>query len=229
MIGSRRVLRAAALVFAVTPVSAMAQPQAPEEVMARELHFEESRADGFADWEADAEIGRFPTIFRALRAEAQRDLLAPRDDCDENCVRRGKLDFVFAGSRLLSLFSATWKGGYEQTEYVVVDRIYDMRTGTRISLADLFISWDRARTLIQSGICREMRELPDHMGEACPDADRVAFGLFGGPESRIGSFEVRLTGYWTQPGDYRDSLSVPVDRALYDLIRPEYQGDFRAR
>lgn len=229
MIGLRKVLRAPVLAFAVLPAAAMAQPLATGEVMARELFFEERRADGVAEWEADAEIGRFPAIFRALRVEAQRDLLAPREDCDGNCVRRGKLEFVFAGSRLLSLFSATWKGAYEQTEYVVADRIYDLRTGTRIRFADLFISWESARALIQAKICREMREMPDHMGEECPDADRVAYGLFGGPESRIGSLEVRLTGYWMQPGNHWDSLSVPIDRPLFDLIKPEYHADFRAR
>ncbi len=224
-----------ALACAMAPAVASAQPRGADEVLARELYFEERGPNRMATWTADARIARHPVIFRAIRAQALRE--APlRDDCTVTmpCSRVMTDELSYSGTRLLSIFSTTdqFLGGAHGA-VGVSDGIYDLRTNRRLRFGDLFTNWNRAKPLIQAKICESLRQVRDNMeGIDCPDADRVAYGLTEASEIPVGraasGFEVRMSDYAL--GSYaagRETLWINLDQALLNLIKPEYRADFR--
>ena len=224
------------LACVATPVALSAQPQGNDPVLASELYFEERGPNRRALWTADAMIARYPAIFRAMRAQALREVRFADDDCLPTlpCHRTMTDEFVFAGSRLLSTFSTTdqYLGGAHGA-VGVSDGIYDLRSNRRIRFSELFTNWGRAKPLIQAKICEALRQVRENMeGIECPDADELAFGLseagsipIGGPAS---GFEVQMSDYAL--GSYaagRETLFIMLDRPLLDLIKPEYRVDFQ--
>lgn len=225
----------AAPVAANMQARGQAQAQASGEVLARDLYHEQRGRDRLELWEADARLARYPVIFRAIRASGLREVRLG-SDCSPNlpCNRNIHDEFVYAGTRLLSTFSSIdqFTGGAHGS-FGVSDGIYDLRTNRKIRFGDLFTSWSRAKPLLQTKICEALRQVrPEAEGISCPDADTLAFGLtevgdipVGGPAS---GFEVRMSDY--AMGSYaagREDLYITLDRPIYNLIKPEYRGDFR--
>ncbi len=232
----RVVLGILGLACVATPVALSAQPQGNDPVLASELYFEERGPNRRALWTADAMIARYPAIFRAMRAQALRDVRFADDECYPSlpCHRTMSDELAFAGTRLLSTFSTTdqFLGGAHGA-FGVSDGLYDLRTNMQLRFGDLFTSWSRAKPLVQAKICEALRQVRENMeGITCPDADELAFGLsetgsipIGGPANGI---EVQMSDYAL--GSYaagRETLFILLDQPLYDLIKPEYRADFR--
>jgi hypothetical protein len=231
----KRALALFGLVCVAGPGVLSAQPRVSGEILARELYHEERGPNRRALWTADAMIARHPIIFRALRAQALRELPLT-EDCSAQlpCNRYMKDELSYSGSRLVSIFSTTdqFLGGAHGA-VGVSDAIYDLRTNRRIRFRDLFTNWARAKALLQPKICESLRQMRENMeGIECPDADSLAFGLTEAGEIPIGraasGFEVRMSDYAL--GSYaagREDLWVTLDRPLYNLIKAEYRADFR--
>lgn len=223
------------LACVTAPAVSSAQPPASGEILARELYHEERGPDRRALWTADAMIARHPEIFRALRAQALRELPLT-EDCSVQlpCNRYMKDELSYSGSRLVSVFSTIdqFLGGAHGA-VGVSDAIYDLRTNRRIRFGDLFTNWTRAKALLQPKICESLSQMRESMeGIECPDADSLAYGLTEAGEIPIGraasGFEVRMSDYAL--GSYaagREDLWITLDQPLYDLIKPEYRADFR--
>lgn len=217
------------------PLGLSAQPRTSGEVLARELYHEIRGPNRYALWTADAMIARHPVILRGLRARAMRELPLT-EDCSPQlpCNRYMKDELSYSGTRLVSIFSTTdqFLGGAHGA-VGVSDAIYDLRTNRRVRFGDLFTNWTRARALIQPKICESLRQMRENMeGIECPEVDGLAFGLTETGDIPIGraatGFEVRMSDYAL--GSYaagREDLWITLDRALYNLIKPEYRVDFR--
>lgn len=223
------------LACVAAPVALSAQPRGAGEVLASELYFEERGPNQRALWTADPMIARYPEIFRALRTQNMREVRLG-DSCTPSmpCHRTIKDEFVFGGTRLVSVFTTLdqFTGGAHGS-FGVSDAIYDLRGNRKIRFGDLFTDWNRAKPLIAAKVCETLRQIRENMeGIECPNADDLAYGLseagnipVGGPAS---GFEVRMSDYAL--GSYaagREDLFIMLDRPLYELIKPEYRGDFR--
>ena len=218
----------------VAPLSVNAQASDSEEVLARELYFEERGDKRRALWTADPMLAQHPVIFRALRAESLQKVRLPAEcDGEQTCVREIRDERIHAGQRLLSTFKTTdeFLGGAHGS-VSVADGLYDLKTNRRIRFGNLFTSWKSAKPLIQAKVCESLLRL--RKGSECPDADELAYGLreldevpLGGPAN---AFEIRMSDYAL--GSYaagRETLLVWIDRGLYELIKPEYRADFRVQ
>ena len=215
--------------------AATAQPRASA-VLATELFFEDRGPARFGQWTADALLARHPAILRTLRSEGVRAARLPADVCspDLPCNRILHDEFMFSGSRLLSVLSSTsqFTGGAHGS-YGVADRIFDLRTGRRLQFRDLFTNWRTTQPVLQAKVCAALREQrPDDGIAECPAVTDIAFALgefgeipVGGPAT---GFQVRTSDY--QLGSYADGTAeanVMLDAQLLGMIKPEYRGDFR--
>jgi hypothetical protein len=205
-------------------------------VLASELFFEERGPARLGQWTADALLARHPAILRTLRSEGVRAARIPADVCSPRlpCNRILHDEFMFSGSRLLSVLSSTSQfAGGAHGSYGVADRIFDLRTGRRLQFRDLFTNWRAAQPVLQAKVCAALREQrPDSPIAECPPVADIAFALgevgevpVGGPAT---GFQVRTSDY--QLGSYADGTeeaNVMLDAQLLAMIKPEYRGDFR--
>jgi hypothetical protein len=221
-------------VIAFTP-AVSAQPRSGP-VLASELFFEDRGPNRLGLWTADALLSRHPAILRTLRAEGVRAARLPADECSASlpCNRILRDEYMFSGTRLLSIFSTVsqFTGGAHGS-YGVAHRIFDLRTGRRLQLRDLFTNWRTAQPLLQTRVCAALREKRPETGIAeCPSVNDIAFALAEASEIPVGG---RATGFNVRTSDYQlasyadgtEEAFITLDAQLLALIKPEYRADFR--
>jgi hypothetical protein len=206
-------------------------------LLASEMSFEQRGERRRAVWTADPLLAPYPEVVRALRAEALPEIRPRIDECAARiaCFSSLRDELALDGPRLISIFR-------ESNQYLdgahgvsgATDWIYDKTARRRIRFGDLFQSWSAARPILQQRFCRALAEArpgPDSAGLTCPELRYLAFGLSADRELPVGrratAIEMRTSDYAL--GAYalgRETVSIPVDRTIFDMVRPEYRGDF---
>jgi hypothetical protein len=214
--------------------AAAAQAPAPRPLLASELVWEERAPRRRASWAADPMLAPYPEIVRWLR---RRSVPAVREDvfrCEGMvpCYQSIRHELAFAGTRLVSIFAerrASLGGSHAASEPTSI--VWDRARRAPIRFGDIFVSWQRARPLLQTRLCAALvHARPDETNE-CPAIDEVALGLADGAEAPVGgpasAFEARTGDY--QLGSKaagRETVFIDVDPELLALVRPEYRAEF---
>jgi hypothetical protein len=215
-------------------LAAAALAPAPRPLLATDLMWEERAPRRRASWSADPMLAPYPEIVRWLR---RRSVPAVREDvfrCEGRvpCYQSIRHELAFGGARLVSIFAerrAYLGGSHAANEPTSI--VWDRARRAPIRFGNIFVSWERARPLLQTRLCAALvHARPDESNE-CPAIDEVALGLGDGAEVPVGgpasAFEARTSDY--QLGSHaagRETVFIGVDPELLALVRPEYRAEF---
>lgn len=155
----------------VTACSAASAPQQDEYLPASELTYF-SQDDGWTFMlTIDPWLAPRPELVRTIRAAYVAETSGEKRDCGTQlgCSHSTQFEVFHDGWALVSLINEeNIDGGGAHPITTTSDYLYDTAARQRIKFGDIFLSWSKARPLIQSLFCQNLRQIRDQLQD-CPD------------------------------------------------------------
>lgn len=214
----------------IAACSADSAPQQGESLAASELTYFSKQSGWTHSLTIDPWLAPRPELVRSIRAGYVAATSDGQGDCGSaaNCSNSSDFKVLHDGRALVSLINEeNIDGGGAHPVTTASDYLYDTAAQKRIRFGDIFLSWSKARSQIQSLFCENLRQIRDQLQE-CPDVQKQAIALVSFPlNGPVSAFLVQTQDYALGSyADGRESVRIEISQPLLALIRQEYRRDF---